>query len=68
MFRNASVLLINKIDLLNAGADFDTEKVKTDTRKLNKDIQIFEISAKTGQGMTNWCNWLEKTSRQISDS
>ncbi len=66
IFATSKVLLINKIDLINAGADFDTEKVKTDARKLNKDIQIFEISAKTGKGMTNWCNWLEKTSSQIS--
>ena len=54
------MLLINKIDLLAAGGrvDFDIERVKADARKLNKAIEIFPISARTGEGMTNWYDWL----------
>jgi hydrogenase nickel incorporation protein HypB len=61
------VLLINKIDLLGAGAqiDFDIERVKTDARKLNKGIEIFPISAKTGAGFTRWYNWLKKSVKNI---
>lgn len=63
IFAKSKVLLINKIDLLAAGVqdDFDIELVKKDARKLNKGIEIFPISAKTGEGMTDWYNWLIKT-------
>jgi len=62
IFAKSKVLLINKIDLLAGGyVDFDLEKVKTDARKLNKDINIFPISAKTGEGMDEWYKWLQKS-------
>jgi len=63
IFAKSKVLLINKIDLLNAGVqiDFDVERVKVDVRKLNKTIQIFPISAKAGDGMTTWYQWLIKS-------
>jgi hydrogenase nickel incorporation protein HypB len=62
IFAKSKALLINKIDLLAGGyVDFDLEKVKTDARKLNKDINIFPISAKTGEGMDEWYKWLQKS-------
>jgi hydrogenase nickel incorporation protein HypB len=62
IFAKSKVLLINKIDLLSGGhVDFDIEKVKADARKLNKDIRIFPISAKTGEGMDDWYKWLQKS-------
>ena len=62
IFAKSKVLLINKIDLLAGGhVDFNIEKVKADTRKLNKDIKIFPISAKTGEGMDDWYKWLQKS-------
>lgn len=63
IFAKSKVLLINKIDLLQAPAavDFDIERVKSDARKLNKGMEIFTISAKTGQGMENWYAWLMKS-------
>lgn len=65
IFANSRVLLINKIDLLKPGnqVDFDIERVKSDARKLNKTIEIFPISAKTGEGMTHWYDWLLKPVR-----
>jgi hydrogenase nickel incorporation protein HypB len=60
IFAKSKVLLINKIDLLAGGhVDFNLEKVKADARKLNKDIKIFPISAKTGEGMDDWYEWLQ---------
>jgi hydrogenase nickel incorporation protein HypB len=61
------VLLINKIDLLGAGVqvDFDIERVKVDAHKLNKGIEIFPISAKTGEGMTDWYDWLTREADKI---
>ncbi|MBW8001259.1 MAG: hydrogenase nickel incorporation protein HypB [Planctomycetes bacterium] len=60
LFAKAKVLLINKTDMLAKGAseDFDIERVKADAYKLNKDIEIFPVSAKTGDGMSQWCDWL----------
>jgi len=66
IFSRAAAVLINKIDLL-IPADFDIEKVKADILKLNKDVKIFPVSAKTGQGLQEWNNWLtelvQKTKR-----
>jgi hydrogenase nickel incorporation protein HypB len=61
IFAKAKVLLINKIDLLDGGhVDFDIERAKADARRLNKAIEIFPISAKTGEGMQSWYDWLLK--------
>jgi len=56
-FAKADVLLINKTDLLGH-VDFDMDKVITDAAKLNPDLKIFQISAKTGAGMDKWYEWL----------
>jgi hydrogenase nickel incorporation protein HypB len=59
IFAKSKAVLINKIDLLATGqVDFDIEKVKADCRKLNKEIEIFLISAKTGEGFSQWCKFL----------
>ena len=60
IFAKSKVLLINKMDLLTAGAqvDFDIERAKTDARRLNRSIEIFPISAKTGEGISRWYEWL----------
>jgi hydrogenase nickel incorporation protein HypB len=67
IFAKSKVLLINKIDLLGIGAqvDFDIERVKADARKLNKGIEIFPISAKTGAGFTSWYDWLKEAVKNI---
>lgn len=67
LFARAQVVLINKIDLLeHAGAiDFDLSRIEEDTRRLNKDIKIFPISAKTGEGMQSWYDWLENSLRKL---
>jgi hydrogenase nickel incorporation protein HypB len=66
IFAKSKALLINKIDLLKAGVvDFDIERVKTDARKLNKGIEIFSISAKTGEGMTDWYDWLTQEVKNL---
>jgi len=62
IFARAKALLINKIDLLS-GVDFNMEKAKADVLKLNKDIKIFPVSAKTGEGLQNWYDWLVETTK-----
>jgi len=62
IFAKSKVLLINKIDLLDGGqVDFDIERAKADACRLNKAIEIFPISARRGDGMAQWCDWLVKS-------
>jgi hydrogenase nickel incorporation protein HypB len=62
IFAKAVALVINKIDLLALGMqdDFDIEKAKADARRLNRDLKIFAVSAKTGEGLDQWCAWLKE--------
>ena len=57
IFAKSKAMLINKIDLLSV-VDFDIDKVVEQAKKLNPGIEIFQVSAKTGQGFQQWCNWL----------
>ena len=65
IFAKSKVLLLNKIDLLVGGhVEFDIERAKADARSLNKSLEIFPISAKTGEGMADWYDWLVESVRQ----
>lgn len=57
MFSIVDVLLINKIDTLGV-FDFDIEAVKERVKKLNPNIKVIPICAKTGQGIEEWADWL----------
>lgn len=57
MFKICDVLLINKIDTLHV-FDFDMEKCVERVSALNPDIKVIPISAKTGEGIDAWCDWL----------
>lgn len=59
MFSRSDVLIISKTDALPY-FDFDIEKCKERAERLNPDIQIFPLSAKTGEGMDAWINWLRE--------
>lgn len=58
MFEVCQALLVNKIDVLPY-FDFDMDKVREFALKRNPSIEIFPISAKTGEGVDAWCAWLE---------
>src|SRR5574344_105248 len=57
MFSVCDVLLINKTDA-SSFFDFDIQRFTEHVKKLNPAIQIFPVSAKTGQGMDAWFSWL----------
>lgn len=59
MFQISDVLLINKIDTMEA-FDFNLDLCIERAKKLNPNLLVFPISAKTGEGMENWINWLYK--------
>lgn len=60
MFYGSQVCVINKMDLLPY-LKFDVEKLKDYAKKVNPNLQFFEVSAYTGQGMESWYNFLKKS-------
>ncbi len=57
MFHAADILILNKIDLLPY-LDFDVEKCIEYAQRVNPGIQVFQVSASTGEGMENWYQWI----------
>lgn len=60
MFSKSDALIITKMDTLSY-FDFDLDKCKERVLKLNPDIKIFPLSAKTGQGMEDFENWIKES-------
>mgnify|MGYP004625790241 FL=1 len=63
MFSICDALIINKIDVMPY-FDFSIEKCTERVKKLNPNIEIFPISAKTGEGVEAWADWIRK---QVSE-
>lgn len=59
MFSIVDVLLINKMDTIDL-FDFDLEAVTKRAKKINPNIKIIPISAKHGEGMDEWYDWIRK--------
>lgn len=57
MFSMVDILLVNKIDAMDFFG-FDLDALKERVIKLNPDIKIIPISAKTGEGIDEWSAWL----------
>ncbi len=64
MFRNSDALIISKTDAL-PWFDFDVERCTERARKLNPEIAVFPLSAKTGEGMDAWEAWLRRQRKEI---
>ncbi len=58
LFHEVSALVLNKVDLL-PHTDFDRAAFHADFRKLNDRAPVFEVSCRTGQGLGEWCHWIE---------
>lgn len=57
MFRRASVLIINKVDLLPY-VNVDVDDIKRHARQINPNLVVFEIAATSRLGVGEWCDWL----------
>lgn len=57
LFRNAGLLLLNKVDLL-AYVNFDKERFYQELRQLNAELPVFETSCTSGEGLDTWFDWL----------
>jgi len=59
MFRAVDVVVVNKLDLL-PHLDFDLDAFHANLRAINPDAQVFELSARTGDGIEPWLDWLRR--------
>lgn len=58
LFKSCGTVIINKIDIAEY-VECDIELLKENIRKINGNAEIFELSAKTGQGLEKAARWLE---------
>ncbi len=58
MFRACDVVVVNKIDLL-PHLDFDLALFYDNLRQVNPTVRTIEVSARTGEGVDEWCGWLD---------
>ncbi|MCS6816742.1 MAG: hydrogenase nickel incorporation protein HypB [Blastocatellia bacterium] len=65
MFRQAEVLVINKIDLLPY-LNCRLDALKQHALQINPALKVFETSCTTGAGIPDWCAWLEAMTRRKS--
>lgn len=59
IFGKVDVLIITKLDAIEH-FDFKMDLLEERVRKLNKDIVIYPISAKTGEGVADWADWVRQ--------
>ena len=59
MFAAATLMVINKIDLLPY-VDFDVTRCIDDARRVNPGIEVLQLSATRGDGMPSWLDWLQQ--------
>mgnify|MGYP000235751462 FL=1 len=57
MFRAAELMILNKTDLL-PHVDFDVARAIANAREVNPDIRVFQVSARSGEGLLDWYGWL----------
>jgi hydrogenase nickel incorporation protein HypB len=59
MFHAASLMLLNKVDLL-PHLRFDVARCLDDARRVNPSIEVLQVSATTGEGLDDWIAWIER--------
>jgi hydrogenase nickel incorporation protein HypB len=64
MFHASDLMILNKTDLLPY-LDFDVERCIEYARQVNPAIEVIQLSARSGEGMEAWINWLENQRRTM---
>lgn len=59
IFHGSDLLLINKMDLL-PHVDFDPSACIEYARRINPDLEVIQLSARTGEGMSQWLDWISQ--------
>lgn len=63
-FEKADIILLNKVDLIPY-LDFDEAFFMKGVRALNKDVPVFKVSGKTGEGFAGVVEWIEKKAADV---
>ena len=67
MFQVSHCLLINKIDAASC-FDFDFDACRERVLRLNPDMKIIPVSAKTGEGMEEWYGWIREQVKEWKEA
>jgi len=67
MFGAASVMILNKIDLLPY-VEFDVARAIANAKQINPDIVVLRLSGRTGEGFEAWYEWLRKEVDALRDA
>jgi hydrogenase nickel incorporation protein HypB len=67
MYRGVDVLILNKIDVLDA-FDFDVNYFRRGVEALNPNLTFFSLSCKTGEGTDGWLEWLREQVQTFKES
>jgi len=59
IFKDADAVIINKIDIAEA-VGFDRDRALESVRQVTPNAKVFELSARTGEGMAPWLEWLRE--------
>jgi len=62
ILRDAHLCIINKLDLLPY-VDFDLDEFMANARRVNPDLSFISLSAKTGEGLEEWYDWVRENHR-----
>jgi hydrogenase nickel incorporation protein HypB len=65
MFRTCELVLVNKVDLL-PHLDFDLERFLHNLDKVNPGVEKMLVSARTGEGVEEWREWLMRTAQRAA--
>ena len=66
MFKAAEMMVLNKMDLL-PHVDFDPERALANALQVNPSISAIRLSARTGEGLEAWYEWMRKELARVSD-
>jgi hydrogenase nickel incorporation protein HypB len=66
MFRTSQAMLVTKTDLLPY-VPFSVEAVIQDARLIQSELDVLQLSALKGEGIGEWCAWLEQRRQRLLD-
>ena len=67
MFRAAEIMVLNKVDLL-PHVDFDVPTAIANARAVNPEIVVFQVSARNGEGLSDWHDWLRQEMNRLHEA
>jgi hydrogenase nickel incorporation protein HypB len=67
LFQQADIILLTKVDLIEI-LGYDASRVRDDLSRINTRAPLIELSARTGQGLDSWLNWLRAQRQNHSEA